>query len=481
MRNLVAFVAAVGLLAGCVAGPDATRPSLPVPDHFSAADQWVSTGSGQSPVASDEFWQRFDDPLLARLIEEALVSNHDLRIALARFDKANALLRGAHFDQAPTVTASAGLSDARASFDQVASNPGVDRDVETYELGLASTWELDFFGRVRRNVEANAADLVATTADLRAMQIIVAGEVARSYVGLRGEQERLRVARANASNQRETLRIVEAGLAVGRGTEFDASRARAQLEATLARIPSLEATVAVRMHRLAVLTARMPEALRAELESPDELPRLPDRLDTGTPGEVLRRRPDVVAAEARLAAATARVGVATADLFPRFTLGGLIGTQAIDSSALFEGGSETRLVALGIDWSFLDTGRVRARIAAADADAAATLATYERTVLEALEETENALIVYGRARVEDRHLAQAALDSERAAELARIRFEAGAVNLLEVLDAERTQLEAQDAFADGRARSAAAAVRVYEALAGGWPAKTPVRERVGAR
>jgi outer membrane protein TolC len=274
---------------------------------------------------------------------------------------------------------------------------------------------------------------------------------------------------------------VEARLDAGRGTEFDTSRARAQLETTLSRIPAFAAAVDVTMHRLAVLTGQPPGALLARLDRATPLPALPDAVAAGTPGELLRRRPDIGAAEQRLHSATARIGVATADLFPRFTLGGLIGTQSFDSGDLFERDSETRLVALGIDWSFLDVGRVRARIASTDAAASGALAQYEQTVLAALEETENALTRFGHARVEDAHLERAALDSERAAALARVRFDAGAVDLLDVLDSERTQLEAQDAFADARVRSATALVDLYRSLAGGWPTREPQRERVSAR
>src|SRR5690606_12356701 len=203
---------------------------------------------------------------------------------------------------------------------------------------------------------------------------------------LRGTQERLRVAIANRDNQQQTLDLVQARLDAGAGTGFDTARARAQLETTAARIPALQAQRQVAMHRLAVLTGREPSALVAVLGPQGALPPLPPRIDPGTPGVLLRQRPDVAAAEARLHAATARIGVATADLFPRFTLGGLIGSQAIDSSALFERDSETRIVALGIDWSFLDIGRVRARIAAADADAEGELARYRQSVLLALED-----------------------------------------------------------------------------------------------
>src|SRR5690606_12357981 len=242
-------------------------------------------------------------------------------------------------------------------------------------------------------------------------QVAIVGEVARTYFDLRGLQERLRVARDNADNQRETLRLVDARLDAGRGTGFDTARARAQLETTSARIPALEAQVAFDMHRLAVLVGKTPDALVDELTPRRALPALPAKLDAGTPGNLLRRSPDVAAAEQRLHAATARIGVATADLFPRFTLGGVIGSQAVDTGALFERDSESRFVALCLDWSFLDIGRVRARIAAADAGAEGALARYEQALLLALEDAENALVRDGRARSVDAHLERAAIDS----------------------------------------------------------------------
>ena len=467
-------------LAACTVGPDYVRPTYAEPAQFAQAG--AVTAAGTDIAATDaEFWRSFGDPLLTRLVDDALVANHDLRIALAHYDRANALLRGARFDYLPTITAQATASDGRASADQLPGVPREARDGRSYDVAAVASWELDVFGRVRRGVEASRAETAASAADLSALQVAIVGEVADSYLTLRGLQERLRVARENADNQRETLRLVDARFDAGRGTEFDTSRVRAQLEGTLANVPAIEAEVAVTMHRLAVLTGRTPDALIPELETPAPLPALPGKLDAGTPGELLRRRPDVAAAEQRLHAATARIGVATADLFPRFTLGGLIGSQAIDSSALFERDSETRLVALGIDWSFLDVGRVRAHIAAADADAEGELARYQQSVLLALEDTENALVRHGRARSEDEHRERAAIDSANAARLARVRYEAGAADLFEVLDAERTQLQAQDAFAAARTRSATSVVALYRAMAGGWPTRMPVREAISGR
>lgn len=464
-------------LSACAAGPDFVRPDAPAPDRFAASALYADEAA---PVATDgaAFWRGFGDPQLDALIDDALRANHDLRIALARLDRADALSRGAKFDRFPTITADATASDGRRSVDQAAGGP---RDYENHEGGARLAWELDLFGRVRRGVEAQRAEADATRADLAAMQVAVVAEVIGTYAELRGQQERLRVAEANAGLQRETLRLVEARLSAGSGTEFDTARARAQLEATLARVPALQASVATATHRIAVLTGRTPDALVATLSTPQALPPLPATLAADTPAEVLRRRPDIAAAEQRLHAATARIGVASAELFPRLTLSGLLGVQSFDADALGDSGSGTRLVALGIDWSFLDVGRVRARIAAADADARGALAGYEQTVLRALEDAENALVRHARTRQEDIHLAAAAGDSAEAARLARLRYDAGAAGLLEVLDAERTRLQAEDALAEARTRSVVSAVAVYRATAGGWPARSPDRIPVAGR
>jgi NodT family efflux transporter outer membrane factor (OMF) lipoprotein len=481
MIRPLAIGIATALLAACTVGPNFVKPTVHAPARFARGDAVASTEliSDMDASAPDaEFWRNFNDPLLTRLVDQALLANHDLRIALSHYDHANALLRNARLDRFPTVAASATASDARASADQLPGSTREWRGNKSYSAGINASWELDLFGRVRRGVEAERAEAWAAAADLDALQVAIVGEVASGYVEVRGLQERLRVAKKNADNQRETLRLVQARFDAGRGTEFDTARARAQLETTLARIPAFDAAAAVQMHRVAVLTGQTPDALIAELEQPAPLPALPAEIDPATPGALLRRRPDVIAAEHRLHASTARIGVATADLFPRFTLGGLLGSQAIDSSRLFQRDSETHLVALGIDWSFLDIGRIRARIAASNADAEGELAHYQQSVLLALEDTENALVRYADTRAEDEHLERAALDGVTAAHLARVRYEAGATDLFEVLEAERTQLQAQDAFADARTRSVVSVVDLYKAMAGGWPLRVPRRKAI---
>jgi len=465
-------------LTGCAVGPDYQRPAFALPAQYArqpGAVDPTTAGNVQPDAGDHEFWRGFGDPQLSALVEQALAANRDLRVALAHYDSADALLRESKFDRYPTVTANAQGGRQRVSDDQSFGYP---RSARTYSAGIDASWELDLFGRVRRSVEAQRADSAASAADLAALQVAIASETASTYVQLRGLQERLRVAQANADNQRDTLRLVDARLAAGRGTEFDSARARALFETTASRVPALQAQIAVAEHRLAVLTGQAPEALTGQLDSAKPLPTLPVRIDPGTPGELLRRRPDIAAAEQRLHAATARIGVTTADLFPRLSLSGLLGTQAFHADALFKSGSETNSALLGIDWSFLDVGRVRARIAASRADAAGQLAQYQQTVLLALEDTENALVRDARTRSEDEQLEHAARDSEQAAQLARLRYQAGEIDLYEVLDAERSLLSAQDTFADSHTRSVTAVIALYQALAGGWPQRMPSRDTV---
>jgi len=452
----------------CAVGPNYQRPQAEVAGVFQQLDAGYAV---EAPVA--EFWRGFEDPLLTQLVEAALAGNHDLRAALGRVEQARAIARLSRKDLLPTVTAGAGYTETRLSEVEAPGVPRAQRDGEFYDAGFDAFWELDLFGRVRRGAQASRADAQAAAADLRALQVTVAAEVARAYFELRGLQEQLRVARGNAENQATTLTLTQARLDAGRGTEFDVARARGQLEFTRSRIPALEAAWLAAAHRLAVLNGREPSSLLAELEPINPLPALPQSVAVGSPAELLRRRPDILGAERRLAAATARIGVATADLFPRVTFNGSIGSAAADLGDLFTRDSEAYGFGPRISWAFLDVGRVRDRINASDAGAAAQLALYEGTVLRALEEAENALTGYARARQEGEHLAQSAAASTRAAELAQLRFEGGAADFLHVLDAQRSQLEAEDRLALSQARTATALIAVYKSVSGGWPERAP--------
>ncbi|WP_413795211.1 MULTISPECIES: efflux transporter outer membrane subunit [unclassified Pseudomonas] len=465
----VASMAAVLLLAGCAVGPDYVKPESPdLHDYARQLDTAATSSSQASPQADPKFWRMFDDPMLDRLIDSALVHNHDLRIAFANYQQASALLRGARYDQFPTITADAQAGSARNSADQAPGVSRSDRDHDQYEGNIGFSWELDLFGRVRRSVESQRAETSATANDFAAMQVAVVSELVRTYWQLRGWQSQLRIAQENSANQERTLDLLKLRLDSGTATPFDVDRGQTQLETTRSRIPPLQARVEVATHRIAVLIGEVPRVLADELEIPGELPALPKNFVVAAPSELLRRRPDVAGAERRLAAATARVGVATADLFPRFTFGGLIGAQAFRADALFERDSETRLVSLGVDGSFLNVGRIRARIAAANAATAADLAAYERTVLTAIEETENALVGVNRTEQENAYLQHAAEASVRASDMAKLRFDQGSINVLELLDAENARLLAQDAYIQSRARNTLAIVALYQAVAGGW-------------
>jgi multidrug efflux system outer membrane protein len=285
---------------------------------------------------------------------------------------------------------------------------------------------------------------------------------------LRGLQNQLAVAKKNAENQTETLKITQVRLDSGRGTELDTSRALAQLDSTRAIIPPLQSFIYQAIHRLGVLTGQRPEALIKKLEQPAPMPRIPETINIGNPAELLRRRQDIRTAERTLAAATARIGVATADFFPRVTFVGTIALEASSLSGLGAAGSDAYSVGPRISWAALDLGRVYARIKAADASAEASLAQYEQTVLNALEETENALVNYNQERARQALLASAAKASERADELAHLRFKEGVSDFLTVLDAELRLLQDQDRLALSETTTATALAALYKALGGGW-------------
>jgi multidrug efflux system outer membrane protein len=461
------------VFSGCAVGPNYKTPQTAVDASFANAP---TNASLADDAALATWWKSFNDAGLNALVERAITHNHDLRIATANLKEARALRRLSTFDLAPTVQGNAGYANSLAS--KAASLPGTPRDArerEFYDASFDATWELDFFGRVRRSVEAASAQLEATDATRLDVLVSVTAEVTRNYLEWRGLQNQLAVARKNAAVQADTLRITQSLLEGGRGTDFDVSRSSSLLNLTLSTIPPLEGNIQKAIHRLAVLSGQQPTTLTTNLAPGAALPTANPAIALGNPEALLRRRPDVRAAERSLAAATARIGVATADLFPRVTFIGSVGLQAETFTGLGKSGADTWSFGPRITWAALDLGRVQARIKASDARAEASLAFYERTVLGALEETENALVDFGRERARLQFLEQSAQASQKAAELARQRFENGATDFLAVLDAERTLLEAQDRLASSQTRTATAYVAVYKALGGGIPVKKAER------
>ena len=368
-----------------------------MPAHFSNA---AEPGIGEQQAVA-QFWTLLNEPALNGLVADALIANKDLARAAGNLAASRAAARLAGFDAFPTVTVGGSYSRVLASEHQFIGPPGATRSqrtIDTYEAGFDAFWELDFFGRVRRSKEAARADLGAAEATLRDAIVIVTAEVVRNYCVLRGLQDQLAVAERNAANQQHTLDLTQVRLNAGRGTELDVSRAAAQLATTQAGIPQLHTSIKTTIHRLSVLTGRRPEELVPDLSPPKPMPELPPLNDIGGPDTLLRRRPDIRVAERNLAAATARIGVSVADLFPRVTFVGSVGYNAGTSQALGSSASQTYFVGPGISWAAFDLGRVRSRIGIARAQTDIALAEYEAAVLNALEDTENSLVNFGDAQ-----------------------------------------------------------------------------------
>jgi outer membrane protein, multidrug efflux system len=469
VRSRAAIAGVLMLLAACAVGPNYHRPETPVDARFANAGE---PGFVQAdPV--EYYWTGFNDPLLNGLVEDALAHNKDLSAAEANLRAARAARRLTGFDQFPTVTLTASYSHNLDSQEQLPGLDMHDREFDAAQAGFDGLWELDLFGRVRRNVEAARGDVGAAAATLQDARVSVIAEVARDYFILRGLQDQLQLTHRNADNQFDSLKLTRNRLEAGRGNELDTARAEAQWQTTVASIPSLEASIATTCYRLSVLTGRQPTALSANLEPLAQMPALPPLNAIGTPEQLLRLRPDVRVAERRLAAATARIGVAVGDLFPKVTLVGEVGYFAPTFGDF--GQSDARFFSLGpsISWAAFDLGRVRARIGSAKAQTDAALAAYEGAVLGALEDTEGALISYGRSQSRREALRIAAAASDKAADLARKRFEGGLIDFLEVLDAERTALSAGLLLSQSRTDAATSLIAVYKALGAGWRITAP--------
>ena len=396
-----------------------------------------------------------------------MLHNKDLAVAAANLRASRALRRLAGFDQFPTATFSGGYSHNLYTAQQL---PGVDRhdrEFDTADASFSGLWELDLFGRVRRNVEAARADVGEAAATLQDARVSVIAELARNYFVLRGLQDQLELTKRNADSEFNTLKLTRVRLDAGRGNQLDTARAEAQWETTVASVPSLEASISTTMYRLSVLTGHQPTALAGILVA-RPAPELAPLNDIGTPDQLLRRRPDVRVAERRLAGATARIGVAVGDLFPKVSFTGQVGYIAPSFAGFGTADALGFSAGPSITWAAFDLGRVRARIGAARAQTDAAFASYEGAVLGALEDAEGALLGYGHSQTRRDALRVAASASVKAADLARRRFEGGLIDFLEVLDAERTALSAELLLSQSRTDTATSLVAVYKALGGGW-------------
>ncbi len=466
MKRL-AFLVMAAPLAACAVGPD-----------YRAADLTPLTpalfdDSGDVAAPAD-WWRTLGDPVLDGLIADALEANRDLRVAEAGVRAARAELGFSGYDLAPTIRTDAGYRRGRTSADGLgATIPGLPSgepfpDTDLFDAGVTASWEPDFWGRVRRSVEAARAGYEGAEADRRGAAVIVTSDVANAYAGLLGAERQLSVAKSNAEKQQETRDLTESLEKAGRASSLDAARARAQFEATRATTAPLRARVAAERRRLAVLTGRAPGALDVALAAPAAMPAIPDGAPRGDPATILRQRPDIARAERDFAAATARIGIAAADLFPRVRFVGAFGASASTLASYGSGSSIDYGFGPTIEWVAFDLGRVRARIRQSQADADAALARYEQTTLRALEETANAFTSLARERERNASLKRAGAESADAASLAAARYRAGLDGFLTVLDAERRQLEAESALAESDTRVLQNYVAVYRAMGGGW-------------
>ncbi len=453
------LLAAVLTLSACAVGPDYRAPEV----EPAQIERAAAAGFDQSHFQA-AWWRQFDDPTLDALVAGALAENRELRIAFVRLRAARSIRDDVANDRFPTVTAGASAEYGEAQ------QPGFGEErssIERYDLGLDMAWELDLFGRVQRRIEASEAQSEAAEAELYQLQVSLIAELVDAYGQLRGAQLRERIARQNLENQRNSHRLTEQLRDAGVGSELDVLRADARLAATEASLPQLQAQQTRATNRIATLLGQRADRLSVDL-MPRELPAIAKALPIGDPTELLRRRPDILAAERQLAAATANVGVATADLFPRVSLSGFLGFIAGRGSQIGSSAAQAWGVAPSITWAAFDMGSVRARLRGAEADAEGALASYEQQVLLALEESENAFSDYARAQERLLALLRQSGASRAAAEQAAIRYREGTVDFLVLLDAERERLAAEDAQAQAEVEVYRGVVGLYKALGGGW-------------
>jgi len=449
----------VAALAACTVGPDFKTPDT-APAHIVNAQAANYDQSRFETV----WWQQFDDPTLNELVSKSLEGNRDLRVAFARWKAARAIRDDISNDNLPVVTS--GVS-SQLGKSQVPGQTERRVNIERYDLGLDMAWEVDLFGRIQRQLESSDAQQDAAAADLYQLRVTMIAELVDAYGQYRGAQLRERIALANLKNQSDSRGVTVSLRDEGLGNELDVVRADARLAAVEATVPQLQAEQVRQKNRIATLLGERPDQLSVSLK-PADLPAIAKALPVGDPAELLRRRPDILAAERRLASATADVGVATADLFPRVSLSGFLGFTAGRGSQI--GSSAARAWGLGpsITWAAFDLGSVRARIRGANAEAEGALATYEQQVLLALEESENAFSDYSKRQQRLLSLIKQSESSRSAADLAAIQYKEGTVDYLILLDAQRERLNAEDAQALGEIEQYRGIVAIYKALGGGW-------------
>lgn len=466
IRSIILLAMTAFVLSACAEFRDYTQPT-PLPGYTETDLMAQANKRFNDAPPVTYWWDELKDDQLKILIRQALDNNKDVAVALANLKEARAIAGESAYDRFPTVQANADYARQRSASENATAR---DRTTNAYEAGFDATWEMDILGRVSESIAAAEADAQAAQETLRALAVTMASDVARAYVQLRGAQHRFDIARRNVKNQEETYNLTKRLSEGGRSNALDEARAKTQLELTRSILPTLEAEVAANIHRLSVLTGAVPDALRDELKAHQPLPSIPDVVSVGRSEDLLRARPDIWAAERNLAASTARYNVAVTDLYPTVNIIGSLGFVASSLSSFGTGAAVASSIGPSVNWAAFDLGRVQAQIDQRDAQALGALATYEGVVLESLEELQTAIVRFSQEEARRRTLQLAAQSSADASRLARQRFEGGVDSFLNVLDAERTQLEAEDTLAQCDIDTVLNLIAVYKALGGGWQA-----------
>jgi len=443
------------LLGACTVGPDYTAPQT------SFMDKWFSSSAAvvsQEPI-NTQWWSVFNDPLLTRYIEQSATNNKDVQIAIANVNRARAVRRESGGSLLPSLSSSADATRSKSSNGAINTS---------YDAGFDASWELDVFGGNRRGVEASDARIGSAVASYNNVMLSTFSEVARNYYEARGAQKRIAITKNNTELLKQTYDLVNTRLEVGEATQFDATRAKGEFETTQARLPNLEAELEANIFSLSILLGLPPEALLEEMGVVQALPSVPDIVPVGLRSDILRRRPDVQMAERNLAASSADIGSETANLFPKFYLTGDVGTQASSFGDLFMASAGMWSFGPSVRWSVFEGGAIRARIDIEKAENQAALATYEKAVLEALSDTEKALTRYGREIETRSKLAQSVQSKREAVNIAQELLDAGEVDYLSVLDAQRELTSSEDSLVTSETDTITKLISLYTALGGGW-------------
>jgi len=481
----LALLLTLGVLSGCAVGPDYRPPSIELTATF-LGQKHVEQRPAQGKADLQRWWAAFDDALLAHYVSLALEQNLDIAQAAARVAQARASLRYADAALLPAgnVSASAGrgYQSVETPLGQVLNaTPGFDRSGSSYEANLGASWEIDLFGGLRRGRQAARAEYEASEAGAEATRLAIAAQTADVYVTIRGLQARIAIAQQQVETRRRLLAMIRLQYEKGIAAELQKNQAEGSLTQAEAQIPVLEAGLDSAMNALDVLLGVQPGTHRTELAPLKPIPAAPALAETGTPAEMLRRRPDLIAAERRLAAANARIGVAVAEYYPKFSLGALLGSAtAIASGNLFSGAASQAQGVLGLRWRLFDFGRVDAQIAAAHGQEAEALAAYRLAVLRAAEDVENAFSALVKREAQVGILTRGESSLARARENSFAAYQGGVVSLIEVLDADGNLLQARDVKAQAQTEAARAAIASFRALGGGWDARDAGSKRLSS-